>query len=225
MATTTTRLGLRKPAGADNVNVTTDISDSMDKIDTAATMESLTSFPVAPFTGKTIQRSDLNNQPYFYTGSIWVPIAFNRQFVRKVADETVNNSAAFQSDDELTLPVLNAGIYHGRLCLIYESNAAQDIKYQWLVPGASTGRRQAYGPSLAAATADPVAVQTVVSTSFTSANYTFGGIGATHTSLWEDFIITAGAAGNITLQWAQNTAAANNTVVHSESFFELWRVG
>lgn len=35
MATITTKLGLRKPAGADNVNVTTDISDNMDKIDAA----------------------------------------------------------------------------------------------------------------------------------------------------------------------------------------------
>lgn len=33
MATTTPRLGLRKPAGTDLINVTTDISDNMDKID------------------------------------------------------------------------------------------------------------------------------------------------------------------------------------------------
>lgn len=36
MATTTPQLILRKPAGADNVNVTTDISDNMDKIDAAS---------------------------------------------------------------------------------------------------------------------------------------------------------------------------------------------
>lgn len=33
MATTTTKLGLRKPAGTDLINVTTDISDNMDLID------------------------------------------------------------------------------------------------------------------------------------------------------------------------------------------------
>lgn len=33
MATTTPRFGLRKPASADLVNVTTDISDNMDKLD------------------------------------------------------------------------------------------------------------------------------------------------------------------------------------------------
>lgn len=71
MATTTTRLSLRKPATTDNVNVTTDISNNMDTLDTAAGFERRTDFPSSPFTGKAVMRSDQSDRCYVYDGTNW----------------------------------------------------------------------------------------------------------------------------------------------------------
>lgn len=63
MATTTTRLGLRKPAGADQVNVTTDLDNNYDLLDNAAGALICTSStrPSAPFSGQFIHESDTHN--------------------------------------------------------------------------------------------------------------------------------------------------------------------
>lgn len=60
MATTTTRLALRKPAGTDTVNVATDINASMDTIDTVVgfTNASSSTRPSTPFTGQGVLESD-----------------------------------------------------------------------------------------------------------------------------------------------------------------------
>lgn len=74
MATTTTKLGLRKPATTDNVNVTTDIGDNMDKIDAATGFEVLAAFPTSPYKGKGVVRSDQGNRTYVWTGTKWSEI-------------------------------------------------------------------------------------------------------------------------------------------------------
>ncbi len=71
MATTTTRLGLRKPAGNDPVSVITDIDENMDKLDDAAGAFRGTSFPVTPFEGKLVARSDQSDRFYFWDGTTW----------------------------------------------------------------------------------------------------------------------------------------------------------
>lgn len=74
MATTTTRLSLRKPATSDLVNVTTDISNNMDTIDAAVGFERLGAFPGAPYTGKPVMRSDLSDRLFAYNGSLWTKV-------------------------------------------------------------------------------------------------------------------------------------------------------
>jgi hypothetical protein len=60
MATTTTRLALRKPAGTDLVNVSTDLDANYDLIDAVVGFTNCTSTtrPSAPFTGQGIRESD-----------------------------------------------------------------------------------------------------------------------------------------------------------------------
>ena len=79
MATTTTRLGLRKPATTDVVNVTTDISDNMDTIDSEVGIEVVTSFPTDPYAGKLVMRNDLGNQLYVFGGLVWLRIMVEEQ--------------------------------------------------------------------------------------------------------------------------------------------------
>lgn len=73
MATFTTKLGLRKPATTDFVNVTTDISDSMDIIDNAIGFHRQASFPGSPYTGRALLRSDLSDNAFVYNGTVWMP--------------------------------------------------------------------------------------------------------------------------------------------------------
>lgn len=74
MATTTPRLSLRKPEDTspdDPVNVVSDLDDNFDKIDSAVGFESVSSFPVSPFLGKGVIRSDLNNRAFVWNGTSW----------------------------------------------------------------------------------------------------------------------------------------------------------
>lgn len=71
MATTTSRLSLRKPDPSDTVNVETDLNDNYDAIDTHMGFERRTDFPATPFTGKTVMRSDQGDRCYIYDGSTW----------------------------------------------------------------------------------------------------------------------------------------------------------
>jgi hypothetical protein len=100
MATTTTRLGLRKPQDTtpdDPVDVVADIDNNMDKLDSAASGEVVTAFPVSPFIGKIVIRSDLNSQAYIYDGTAWRAIVTGRSdtlLPRDVFDNTAFNSTS-----------------------------------------------------------------------------------------------------------------------------------
>lgn len=60
MATTTTRLGLRKPAGSDSVNVSTDLDANFDAIDTVigSVYATKSTRPSTPFQGESVYESD-----------------------------------------------------------------------------------------------------------------------------------------------------------------------
>lgn len=72
MATTTTKLGMRKPAPSDAVDVTADISNNMDVLDVAVGTTVCTSStrPSTPYTGQKIYETDTGFQ-YIWNGS-WV---------------------------------------------------------------------------------------------------------------------------------------------------------
>lgn len=73
MATTTSRLGLRKPNNTtDVVNVTTDISNNMDLVDAAVGYVVCTSStrPGSPYTGQPIYETD-TKLCYVWNGSAW----------------------------------------------------------------------------------------------------------------------------------------------------------
>lgn len=73
MATFTTRLGLRKPAGTELVNVVTDINDNLDDLDSVVSSTVCTSGtrPASPFQGQVIFETDTNNV-LTHNGTAWV---------------------------------------------------------------------------------------------------------------------------------------------------------
>lgn len=140
-------------------------------------------------------------------------------FVRKTANETINNSAVLQNDDALVLAVEANSTYLVDLRLIINSNTTADFKMTFTVPAGASGSVHYFEgstPSTAAAV-----LQGPGSITGTAA---FSGIAADQIVLVQGVLVVAGTAGNLQLQWAQNTANPSNTIVGSNSYLMLTKV-
>jgi len=131
--------------------------------------------------------------------------------VVKLADETVNNSTTFQDDDELFLPVDLNKEYSGYCIFWFQSNTTPDLKATFSGPAGSAGK---------------------VSVFMTASNNSvgFGGspnvqtsiTGNTRMGIFQFILATAGTAGNLTFQWAQNTADVSDTKILKGSVLVMW---
>ena len=131
----------------------------------------------------------------------------------KTADETVNNSTVMQNDDALVIAVEANARYGMMIILRCTFLAASDFKFQFTLPaGASIPGHSSSAPQtnteLDLTTAQ---VQTVTSTSQAFVRY-------------HAIITTSSTAGDVQLQWAQNTAAVEDTVVKASSYLLIWRL-
>lgn len=136
---------------------------------------------------------------------------------RKTASETVNNSTAMQNDNELVWAMAANTVYRFEMCIFYLSTAVADFKFQFTVPAGAI-MRWGY-----------IAVDT--SLNFRHPGYlneaavaTIGGDGTDRFITITGIVATVGTAGNLQLQWAQNTAEATNTQVRDNSFGVLHAV-
>ncbi len=141
--------------------------------------------------------------------------------VVKTSDETVNNSDTLQNDDALLLAVGISQKWAFTLFVIYSTGAIPDFKWQLTVPtnGAvrgvrstaigesSTGAGGTSAPSIAAASA------------YVEPHHSTAGI-----LLVTGIYIGGDTAGNMTLQWAQNTAEVSNTKVLANSYLLAFQV-
>lgn len=133
--------------------------------------------------------------------------------VRKTADETVNNSVTLQNDDELLLAMAANEIWEFRLYLIVDSSAVADFKIGWAVPAGCTLK-------WAANQFDTTLNNVVRMAQVESETQGIGSPGVTRHDLIavvHGLAINGANAGNLQLQWAQNTAEASNTVLKANS--------
>lgn len=136
--------------------------------------------------------------------------------IQKPADETVNNTIVLQNDDNLTFAIWANETWIGEILVDYTSPLAQDIRFAITAPAGATCVYSVMdfdeGTAAIANTACPTAIiMTTDSATDESALISFS-------------VVNAGTAGNVTLQWAQWTAAAVNTVVHDGSYLHAYRV-
>jgi len=140
--------------------------------------------------------------------------------VCKTADETVNDSAAFQDDDELVIAVGANEIWYLQLWVRVLSTAAADFKWQFTVPVAATIEGFDLNDVGVATAAAPLRSLTLAGIQ------AFLVAGAGEYALCISAIYVGGAnAGNIQLQWAQNTADASDTKVLANSFIIAHKLG
>jgi len=133
--------------------------------------------------------------------------------VVKSVDETIDTSTTFQDDDELFVALTANLNYAWQLWLFVTSGAVPDIKTAWTLPAGATGQHSSanWGSSGGSATANMTASDPLA---------TGGGV------QWVPFtgrVIMAGTAGNMQLQWAQNTSDAGDTTVLAGSVLVVWQ--
>ena len=135
--------------------------------------------------------------------------ADRRRTVIKSADETIISDETLSNDTHLALSVAASKRYNLVLMLRVSSGTDPDFKFAFSAPSGATvnggynGTAQTMSYDL-----DMTVGQPVVSA------------GNVVVMIWA-FVETAGTAGTLTLQWAQNTSWASNTTVREGSFMEL----
>lgn len=145
------------------------------------------------------------------------------EFIRKVADETVNNSATAQADNVLVFNADASSYYTFKYQIVYSSSTTADFKYEFAFPSGATGWKSSVHPALSATGC----ASTSTTNSFTllsQADPNVGGIGtgSANACMFEvsGWVQTGVTAGTVELRWAQATAEASDTVVHTGSNLE-----
>lgn len=149
---------------------------------------------------------------------VWTGFTHPKQRMAvKAADETVNNSAVLQNDDELLIAVEASRNYSVLLVMKYNTGLTPDLKIAFAVP---TG-----------ATISGVFVEvTGTSTVSTRGNLDIAANAVELNGHANDgliflfaHLIVGVTAGNLQLQWAQNTADVSNSIVRAGSILTIER--
>jgi hypothetical protein len=151
-----------------------------------------------------------------YDGSGWISLSSggggsnaNQTTIVKTANETVASSTAFQNDDELFFPIGANENWSFRFVLQANAPATPDIKFTITAPG---GAICSFGVQ------DAEGAVTVgnLGCGVTSGVITGNGVADVYEVLGS--IRNGGTAGNVTLQWAQNTSNATASTVFAGSY-------
>ena len=132
--------------------------------------------------------------------------------VVKKIDETVNNSSAFQDDDELVIALNANKVYFGALFLYMNSNATADFKWLVTLPAGATAE-------YSTGSWDALSLMSLVDM---TASTVLAGLAANFMIAIPFRIIVAGTAGNIQLRWAQDVANVSDTKVLQGSCMVLY---
>lgn len=142
------------------------------------------------------------------------------QVVIKPSDQDLASSTTLQSDNALLAAVLASVTYTFECFLNYEggTEGSSDIKWNWLVPASAKLRYQASNVSTSGNVGGgPVNTDSTVVVAGTN------GAGVLMGVTMRGTLVMSATAGNIQLQWAQNTSDSTDTIVHAGSSLKLTR--
>lgn len=138
----------------------------------------------------------------------------------KSADQIITSTTTLINDADMRIAVAANSLYEFHVHMRYASPTGGDWKSSFSVPAGASASFQRVGLNLSGVFAggfDSTDTSTVTSQ----------GQGAS-TILAADFFgwaVTAGTAGNLIFQWAQNTSNAGNTTLFKNSFLTARRIG
>ena len=149
-----------------------------------------------------------------------------RVLIRKPSNEVVDNSTTLQNDDDFAFSVGVNEVWIGHMMLLLDDESGTGtpgIKLDWSLPsGATFSTYSGYYDN----SADSVAsVQDSQDFSPFYARSVLIDSGPTFDWIRVDFILViGGTAGTAQLQWAQNSANVNGTVIQVNSYLVAQRV-
>lgn len=150
--------------------------------------------------GQVITAALLQQMPLFY--------------MRKDADTPRSNTTTVAADPDLQFTVVSGGIYHifGWVTATGAAISAGDLKATVVGPTSSTGIWTMTGYLTSGTTFNLNATRNLASTNAVGVN------GATFSSAFVFASVTAGSAGSIQFQWAQNSSNATATTLKAGSW-------
>jgi hypothetical protein len=136
------------------------------------------------------------------------------------ADSTpVNNSVVLVSSSYLTLPVVANGFYIYESSILYDGNSTANFQHLIVCPNFSTNGALSRLNITVGGTTLLFNADTSLSTASAG-----GGVGTVKPTT-RSGLLAIGIAGNVSIQFAQNTANASNTVLKQGSWIRLTQVG
>lgn len=156
-----------------------------------------------------------------FDGTGWISRTVRGLYAHKqynVDKAPINNNAVLANDAVLVVPIGAAGefVFGGEI--FYEATIVADMQMAFTWPGAPTKSRWGgIGRQPTTATNIEASVQTV---SGTKLAFGGNGVGAPSIVTFVGFIKDTGVAGNLTTQFAQNTAEVSNLNIYAGS--RLW---
>ena len=142
-------------------------------------------------------------------------------YIRKAANETVNNSNSLQNDNELVFAVEANKTYLVKLFLLYDSSTTADFQYSFTLPAGAVGYKTTVNAPTSTTTCSGTS-GTLVFNSITQTNNSVGGAGTgtanTCALSLDGTIIVSSTAGNAQFRWAQANLDATDTVVRAGSW-------
>ncbi len=136
-------------------------------------------------------------------------------FATKTADETINNTGTLQNDNHLFFPIGANETWIFNVDFNGVSGTTPDFKFAMTAPAGATCQYNFYLPT--------GIVNSRVTTCGT-ATASIPGNGAEQSYIGYGTITNGGTAGTVTLQWAQFTANASNTIGRQGSIIKAYRV-
>jgi hypothetical protein len=146
------------------------------------------------------------------------------EWARLTANSTaVNNSTTLVNVTGLSVPVAANAVYYVTGLIFYSTPTAADIKFAFTTPASSSGRWQLLGFN----TGGTTVFNSVHSgtSAWTATNTATGGLDATEFAARPvGLLVTAGTAGTLQAQFAQNTATATDSTINAHSFIRAERL-
>jgi hypothetical protein len=162
---------------------------------------------------------DGTNHVSLHTRAVWADL------IRTTDSAAINNSTVLVSDAVLVTALPTAGRFHWTCVLYFDAAAAADIKVAYTIPAGATMRWGGHGPSTAVAGNIGTSQFLCVTGSGTTIPYGGSGTGTANTSMIiiNGSVVMGGTAGNLQLQYAQNTADPTDLIVRTHSRMTVWR--
>lgn len=144
---------------------------------------------------------------------------------RKTADTTRTSTTTATDDPHLVVAVSANSVYELNGYVIYNANTTGDIGIQFGVPAGTTGSYSGVGWGRDAGASVGTGGWTVrMNENSITQNRTFGGDTTDITIHVKGVVVTAGSAGNFSLQWAQAASDPGGTIVRTNSYITLRRI-